>query len=85
MIICDRIHKSLCLIVINRTISNRILSKVGRGKAIIIVGPRQVGKTTLIQNLLKEMDYRFFDGDDPTVRSVLDSPNTQEIRRLIGN
>ena len=70
--------------MIKRTITTRIQSKIGKGKAIIIVGPRQVGKTTLVKNLLKGEDFGFFNGDDPSVRSVLASPNTEEIRRLIG-
>ncbi len=71
--------------MIKRTIISRIKSKIGRGKAIIIVGPRQVGKTTLIKNQLEGIDYQFFDGDDPAIRQVLNTPNTEEIRRLIGN
>lgn len=71
--------------MIDRTITPRIISKIGRGKAIIIVGPRQVGKTTLITELLNGVDYQFFDGDDPLVRNELNSPNTEEIKRLIGN
>lgn len=71
--------------MIKRTISKRVQAKVGTGKAIIIVGPRQVGKTTLINNLLNGIDYRFFNGDDPSVRSILTTPNTEEIRRLIGD
>ena len=71
--------------MIDRTIKDRIESKIGKGKAIIIVGPRQVGKTTLIRSLLADQDFIFFDGDDPTVRKILDTPNTEDIRRLIGN
>lgn len=71
--------------MIERTITSRIASKIGRGKAIILVGPRQVGKTTLIKEQLKGKDYQFFDGDDPRIRSILNTPNTEEIRRLIGN
>ncbi len=70
--------------VIDRTITSRITAKIGRGKAIIIVGPRQVGKTTLIKELLNGVDYQFFDGDDPLVRNELNTPNTEEIKRLIG-
>ncbi|MEN0006931.1 MAG: ATP-binding protein [Bacteroidota bacterium] len=70
--------------MITRTLNERIKAKIGSGKAIIIVGPRQVGKTTLINHLLKDEDYLFFNGDDPTIRSILDTPNTEEIRRLIG-
>lgn len=71
--------------MISRTLIDRIRSKIGRGKAIIVVGPRQVGKTTLIKHFLKNTDYQFFDGDDPSIRSLLTTPNTETIRRLIGN
>lgn len=71
--------------MITRTLTKRIRNKIGRGKAIMVIGPRQVGKTTLIQNELANQDVAFFDGDDPTVRNLLDSPNTEKIRSLIGN
>lgn len=51
----------------------------------MIIGARQVGKTTLILNELEGSDFLFFDGDDPTVRTVLDMPNTEKLRSLIGN
>ncbi|MCG8328706.1 MAG: ATP-binding protein [Chitinophagales bacterium] len=71
--------------MINRTLSHRIESKIGRGKAIMIIGPRQVGKTTLILKYLGGVDYKFFDGDDPVTRSSLDTPNTEQIRTLLEN
>lgn len=71
--------------MITRTIESRIKNKIGRGKAIMIIGPRQVGKTTLIRKFLSEEDYKFFDGDDPVVREILNTPNTEEIRSLLGN
>jgi len=70
--------------MIARTLAPIIDRKVGRGKAIIIVGPRQVGKTTLIRSQLSGSDIQFFDGDDPAVRSLLDTPNTEKIRMLLG-
>jgi len=70
--------------MIIRTITSLIEDKMGRGKAIMIIGPRQVGKTTLIVNKLQGEDYTFFDGDDPSVRAELDTPNTERIRQLIG-
>ncbi len=71
--------------MIKRTLSTITEKKIGRGKAIMIVGARQVGKTTLIKEHLKDVDYQFFDGDDPTIRSILDTPNTEKIKSLIGN
>lgn len=70
--------------MIRRTLTKRIDSKIGRGKAILLIGPRQVGKTTLIRSYLKGEDYVFFDGDDPVTRTLLDTPNTEQIRSLLG-
>ncbi len=70
--------------MIQRTLRDRIAGKVNRGKAIMIIGPRQVGKTTLIKNYIEDLDYVFFDGDDPVTRSVLDTPHTEQLRDILG-
>ena len=67
-----------------RYLKDRIIKRINSGKAIILIGPRQVGKTTLIKEVLDSHDYLFFDGDDPHTRTLLNQPNTEEIRRLIG-
>ena len=67
-----------------RTLENIILDKLNKGKAIIIIGARQVGKTTLIKKVLANKNYLFLDADDPTVRNLLTNPNTEQIRNLIG-
>ena len=69
----------------SRILENIVKDKIGSGKAIIIVGARQVGKTTLIKSLLKEKDYLFFDADDLTIRQLLSSPNTEQIRTFLGD
>ena len=69
--------------MIDRLLAQRIEGKIGRGKAIMIIGPRQVGKTTLIEKFLNGKRYKFFDGDDPRIRSLLDTPNTDQIRSFI--
>ena len=70
--------------MINRVLQAKIIAKMGKGKAIIIVGPRQVGKTTLIESILKNEAHLFLDGDDPTVRSLLKNPNTEQLKSIIG-
>jgi uncharacterized protein len=67
-----------------RYLSDIIRRKINSGKAIVLVGPRQVGKTTLIKEILGNKNYLFFDGDDPKTRTLLNKPNTQEIKQLIG-
>lgn len=68
-----------------RTVKNRILEKVNSGKAIVLVGARQVGKTTLLLDVLKNKDYLFLDADDPAMRTYLTNPNTEQIRTLIAD
>ena len=67
-----------------RYLKENITKRINSGKAIILVGPRQVGKTTLIREVLSDHDYLFLDGDDPKTRTLLNQPNTEEIRRIIG-
>jgi len=67
-----------------RYLSDRIKSKIDSGKAIVVIGPRQVGKTTLIESILEKKDYLLLDGDDPKTRTILAEPNTEEIRAIIG-
>ncbi len=68
-----------------RTIENAIKEKFNSGKAIIVVGARQVGKTTLLKEILSDKEFLFLDADDPSTRSLLQSPTTEQIRTFLGN
>lgn len=67
-----------------RTIENSIKSKINGGKAIIVIGARQVGKTTLLNGILKGKEFLFLDADDPATRNLLTNPTTEQIRSFIG-
>ncbi len=67
-----------------RYLEKEIKKRIGSGKAIVLIGPRQVGKTTLIETILKNKDYLLLDGDDPRTRILLTEPNTEEIRSILG-
>ncbi|RLD57290.1 MAG: ATPase [Bacteroidetes bacterium] len=69
----------------SRNLEKTIKDKINSGKAIVVVGARQVGKTTLIKKILKEIDYLFLDADDPTTRNLLSNPNTEQIRTIIAD
>lgn len=69
---------------IGRLQKHWIEEKLHKGKVIIVIGPRQVGKTTLINELLKSENFLFLDGDDPTIRELLNSPNTEQLRSILG-
>ena len=69
----------------NRTLKNSLETKINKGKAIILIGPRQVGKTTLIKAVIHTKKHLFLDGDDSTVRNLLNTPNTEQIKSIIGS
>lgn len=73
------------LYMIERKIYQRIKSRIFRGKAIIIIGPRQSGKTTLINQLLLEFPGQYFllNGDEPDVRQHLQNATSTHIKSLI--
>ena len=64
--------------MVNRLIFNTIKQKFFRGKAVIIVGPRQVGKTTLLRMLAADMDRKVlvWNCDEPDVRRRLAEPTS---------
>ena len=68
----------------SRILKDIIVKRLWKNKAILLIGPRQVGKTTLIKEIINGQDFLFFDGDDPTVRKLLTLPNTEEIKSIIG-
>ncbi|WP_335965608.1 ATP-binding protein [Galbibacter sp. PAP.153] len=70
--------------MIERTIKESIEKRFGKGKAIFLIGPRQVGKTTLFNQILDGRDFLFLNGDDPTVRKILTNPNIEQLKNIIG-
>lgn len=71
--------------MIVRSIEKHLSERLFKGKTIIVTGPRQVGKTTLLKKVLADHNFLFLDGDDPFVRTQLTNPNTKEIEAIIGN
>lgn len=69
----------------DRIIETNIKKVFFTGKAIIVLGPRQVGKTTLIQKILQGRNHLFLNADDPTVRQLLTEPDTYRLKQIIGD
>ena len=71
--------------MIFRDLAANLEAKLHKGKVIVLIGPRQVGKTTLINSILKDKEYLFLDGDDNTVTETLANANTEILKSIIGN
>lgn len=70
--------------MLTRVIQQSIESVFFGGKAIMVLGPRQVGKTTLIQKMLSEKEHLFLNADDAVVRKLLAQPDTFKLQQIIG-
>lgn len=72
--------------MIHREQAINIQRWLNRGKAIILIGPRQVGKTTLMHQLTEEMEPKalWLTGDDPATRQLLEDISLPRLRLVIG-
>jgi predicted AAA+ superfamily ATPase len=71
---------------IDRKLKENLLKKWNSGKVLIVIGPRQVGKTTLIRLLCEaEGNYLFINGDDSEDRLLLEDAGENKLRMIIGN
>ncbi len=81
----------LCIVkemnMIERKLVKIIQAQLFKGKAIILVGSRQVGKTTLLGELVRQSDKRILslNCDEPEVQTMLTDTNVAKLRTIIGN
>ena len=72
--------------MIKRTLDDIIKDKLFKGKAIVIMGPRQVGKTTLLKQLFKDDDMvLWLNGDEQDVRNLFETISSSRMKLIIGN
>ncbi|MCF6359350.1 MAG: ATP-binding protein [Cyclobacteriaceae bacterium] len=72
--------------MIARVLEDTITKRLFKGKAIIIMGPRQVGKTTLIENLVKNReDVRWLYADEQDVQALFANPSSTQLKKEFGN
>lgn len=72
--------------MIARQIQEEIIKRVPENKAIILLGPRQSGKTTLLRQVSKmlNMPYIWFNGDDPADAALLTDSSVSRLVGIIG-
>lgn len=74
---------------IPRDLQSVLDSKLDKGKAIVLIGPRQVGKTTLLKKMLSDKTennhVQYWNCDEGDVRAMLSEVSTARLKSLIGN
>ncbi len=70
-----------------RILTESIVEKLFSGEIIMIIGARQVGKTTLLENFLSDKEYESikFNGDFLDDRELLNSQDKERLLMIIGD
>ena len=70
---------------IERIIQSEIEKKLFKGKAVLLMGARQTGKTTLIKSVCQGREGVYWlNGDEPDIRSIMENITSTRLRAIIG-
>ena len=71
--------------MIKRELESLIAQKMFKGKAIIIIGARQVGKSTMMNQIIKAYDTVksvYLNCDEPEIKEILSNANVNELKTI---
>jgi predicted AAA+ superfamily ATPase len=72
--------------MIKRQLSEIISQKLFKGKAIIITGPRQVGKTTILRELIgNRQDSIWMNGDETDIQTLFENISSARLNALFAD
>ncbi|MBQ2853050.1 MAG: ATP-binding protein [Bacteroidales bacterium] len=73
--------------MISRKLKQIIEQRLFRRKIIVLTGPRQVGKTTLLKMLMSDLSKKtlFWNCDEPDIRQKLSNPTSTQLGTDIGD
>jgi len=72
--------------MIKRAIARSFVDHFFKGKALLLFGPRQSGKTTLVKEILRNRKERILElnGDEPDVRELLSNTTSTRLKTIVG-
>ena len=74
--------------IVERKIYSLLKDQFFKKKVIILTGPRQTGKTTLLTQIIEEnerSEILFLNCDEPETLKMIENASSTELRNLIGN
>ena len=74
-------------IMVSRSQIDYAKSRLFKGKVLLVFGPRQVGKTTFVQNLIADLNKKTLslNGDESDVLVLFENPNVTKLKSIIGD
>ena len=75
------------MVIINRIIEKQIIKSLIPNKVIVLVGPRRVGKTVLVNQIIKSLNesHLLLNGEDFRTLNLLEKRSIQNYRNLLGD
>lgn len=72
---------------IKRSIADQLRARIGKGKIILLFGPRQSGKTTLVREIAADsgLDTLWLSGDEADTRTMLSNTTSTRLKALFGS
>lgn len=71
--------------MISRMITRKIEEKLFSGKVIILLGPRQVGKTTLLREIVKHRtDALWLNADEQDIQALFENATSSRLKNYFG-
>lgn len=71
--------------MIVRALQAALQKRLFKGKAILLFGPRQCGKSTLVETMIGNSDHYYMNGDEADVRETLSNTTSTKLKAIIGN
>ncbi len=73
--------------MVNRAQIAYAKARLFKGKALLVFGPRQVGKTTFVQQLVADTNKKtlILNGDESDVIALFESPNVLKLKNIIAD
>lgn len=71
--------------MIKRVLYDSAKDLLFKGKAIVLFGARQVGKSSLIREVVKGHDHLWLNGDEPDVPLLLEDITSDRLKTIVGN
>ena len=83
--ICD-CNRYNCKILINRALNDLIRHYLPDKRTLVILGPRRVGKTTLLRSVQNEnKNVLFLNGDEKEIQTLFESGNVETLKKAFGS